>query len=777
MIKVLKKYYLLLFILISSCSSIEEKSRISDLIPDSPLVVLNIKNINDLNYGNLNFISKSLNLSFEEIDLLKPESEIIFSFHKSGKNNLKKFVIQKSENFQINQDFIQDTINYNGSNIYKYKSEYFISKVENYIVFSKNKLLVENVLRGATFSKSNDYKNYQKINNSKSKNISLNISENFKELSFNYKKENINNYSNWVQYEFDIENNDINILGLSTRDLQSREINMLSGLNKSKSNILSLIPNNFSEFSRMSFSYDVINNNYNNFKNTSSIDNKKLNSIFKEVKEIAQIKIDNDSILVLNFQNIELENNFENLNILNKYRDLSIYDAKEIKISSFDILNFKLSNNYGFFTLIEKSLIFSNNLATVQNLILNYNNGSVVINDENFLNFLNSIPKKTTFFEILNQSNLKDNIEYPYWFSNYEINENTNYKSIFSTPNIDVKSDKKLNLIFSKKLDSEILTDPKFIYNYNSGENNIMLQDKNLNIIIFDLNGGKILEKKLDSQVISEIYQVDIYKNNRLQFVFLTSKDFIVLDIKGNLVKKIPLINSGSNKFLSIFDYDNNRNYRFIIQDEKSIRMYDSKFNKVKGFKRTKVKSEIKHKIKHLRIMNKDYLVLVDKLGTPLILDRRGNVRIKLPKNFNLGINHFFKNNNGLVTINNLNELVRIELDGKISLKQLSNERNLFAADNKNILFQSNGLLTINNDEFKVPYGNFNDIEIFNSNTNTYFHTRNLDNNQSFLYNKIGRISGFPIYSKSKIDLIFGKNRELITLKGDENEVILYSLN
>jgi hypothetical protein len=175
--------------------------------------------------------------------------------------------------------------------------------------------------------------------------------------------------------------------------------------------------------------------------------------------------------------------------------------------------------------------------------------------------------------------------------------------------------------------------------------------------------------------------------------------------------------------------------------------------------------------------MNKDYLVLVDKLGTPLILDRRGNVRIKLPKNFNLGINHFFKNNNGLVTINNLNQLVRIELDGKISLKQLSNERNLFAADNKNILFQSNGLLTINNDEFKVPYGNFNDIEIFNSNTNTYFHTRNLDNNQSFLYNKIGRISGFPIYSKSKIDLIFGKNRELITLKGDENEVILYSLN
>ena len=65
-----------------------------------------------------------------------------------------------------------------------------------------------------------------------------------------------------------------------------------------------------------------------------------------------------------------------------------------------------------------------------------------------------------------------------------------------------------------------------------------MLQDKNLNIIIFDLKGGKILEKKLDSQVISEIYQVDIYKNNRLQFAFLTSKDFIVFAKTTRFISK-----------------------------------------------------------------------------------------------------------------------------------------------------------------------------------------------------------------------------------------------
>ena len=61
--------------------------------------------------------------------------------------------------------------------------------------------------------------------------------------------------------------------------------------------------------------------------------------------------------------------------------------------------------------------------------------------------------------------------------------------------------------------------------------------------------------------------------------------------------------------------------------------MLDSKFNDVKGFKRTKLKTEISHKLKHHRILNKDYLTIIDEDGAPLILDRRGNIRIKLPKN------------------------------------------------------------------------------------------------------------------------------------------------
>ena len=760
-----------------SCNSEIKKSSIIDKIPDNPLVVLSIDNVKEIDYKKLNFISNSINLKFDEIDLLNPESELIFSFHKSGKDNIENIIIQKSDNFLINKDLVKDTINYNGQKIYNYKDDYFISIIESYVFFSKDKLLVENIIRGATFLKNNNFSSFKKLHYSKSKNISLNVSENFKSLNFSTKEEDISKYSNWIQYEFELENDDINILGISSKDINNREINLLTELNKTKSNILKIVPNNFKEFKRMSFNDFIITNNYNSFFNNSNVNEKKINPVFENVNELGEIKINDEPILIVNFEKIELEELFENLIEVSKYRDESIYKANSIKLSNFDVFDFKLSKEYNFFTLIENSLALSNDISSIQNLILNYKNQSLLIKNDNFLPFLNTIPKKTTFYEILNLSDLKTESEYPFWFSNYEVKDGTNYKSIFSTPSFELKTDKKLNLRFSKKINSEVILDPKFIYNYKTGENNIIFQDQDLNLVIFDLDGNKIFEKKLGSKIISDITQVDIYKNNRLQFAFITSDDFLVLDINGRIVKEIPFENSNSKKFLSIFDYDKNRNYRFVIQNGKTITMYDSKFRKVNGFKKTKVKSEPKHKMKHLRILNNDYLIIVDKFGLPLILDRRGNIRIKLPKNFKSGLNHFFKNGDGIVSINNLNQLVRIELNGKISSKQLVDEKNLLTADNKNLFIQSNGLLSINDNEFKIPYGDFNDLSIFKSNNKTYYHTRIIDNNKSFLYNSIGKISGFPIFSKSKIDMIFENNEEFITLKGDNDEILLYSLN
>ena len=88
-------------------------------------------------------------------------------------------------------------------------------------------------------------------------------------------------------------------------------------------------------------------------------------------------------------------------------------------------------------------------------------------------------------------------------------------------------------------------------------------------------------------------------------------------------------------KFLSKFDYDNNKNYRYLIVTENETRMLDSKFKTIKGFK-AKHDKNISEPYKHIRDSNRDYIVGKNSNGKVSILNRRGVDRIKLAKDFDL---------------------------------------------------------------------------------------------------------------------------------------------
>ena len=770
------KRLVVLILIFISCDSVDDSSLIIEKIPDKPILILSIDKIDEIDYQTINFISESTDLDFNDINILNPSGELTYSFHKSGKNKLNGILIQKSDFSNLDSNLFKDTISYNGSKIFNY-DEFYISKIEEYSIVSKDKLLVENVLRGATFKKNDDFNEFKKLHLSKTKNISLNASESFKNLKLNFDNENISRYSKWIQYEFDFQNNDLYVLGISEIDKKTRNINILNNLYKSNSEIIKIIPNNFSKFKRMSFKKDVIEYNYNNSINQENSAEKKLDSIFYNVKELGELIINDSSIIVFNYDDNSTRNILKRLKQVSQYRDQLIYSGKYLNLSDFDVFDFRISKNYDYISNIENNLILTNNLNAMQNLILNYNNKSLVTKNENFEKFLSVVPRKTTFYEIINNDNKEDYNNFQYWFTNYEIKNKSFFKSLFTTPTIDLNETKSLNLKFSKKLKNNIISNPTFVNNYRTGKKNIIFQDADLNLILLDLNEEIIFEKKLGSKIISEIFQVDLYKNKRLQFVFLTDEEFIVLDIKGNFVKKIKLEKSNSNKFLSVFDYDKNRNYRFIIQNGRSLKMLDRKFKIVKGFKKTKLKSEILKKLKHIRIYNKDYLTIIDKSGSPQILDRRGNIRIKLPKKFNVEQNNFYINSGNLITINTLNQLVNIQLDGTITYKQLPDEKHLIFANKNNLLIKSQGKISINNNDFNIPYGNYTGLNIFEKKDKTYYYIRDIDKNKSFLFDENKIIAGFPIFSKSDIDVSFEKNQDLITLKGDDNEILLYTIN
>mgnify|MGYP007000208671 CR=1 len=94
----------------------------------------------------------------------------------------------------------------------------------------------------------------------------------------------------------------------------------------------------------------------------------------------------------------------------------------------------------------------------------------------------------------------------------------------------------------------------------------------------------------------------------RLQLVFRTADRLYLLDRNGNEVKELSfeIYSSDIENPISIFDYEKNRNYRFLILEDNKIKMFDSSGKIVSGFKPNTFNSRIIKPPTHIRIDNKD---------------------------------------------------------------------------------------------------------------------------------------------------------------------------
>ena len=95
----------------------------------------------------------------------------------------------------------------------------------------------------------------------------------------------------------------------------------------------------------------------------------------------------------------------------------------------------------------------------------------------------------------------------------------------------------------------------------------VVVQDVQNTLYLFSSQGNLYWKKDLKEPIIGPIQQVDLYKNKKWQMAFRTQKYLYILDRNGKEVKpfKIKLPASDKPLPLAIFDYDNNKNYRFRV--------------------------------------------------------------------------------------------------------------------------------------------------------------------------------------------------------------------
>jgi len=184
------------------------------------------------------------------------------------------------------------------------------------------------------------------------------------------------------------------------------------------------------------------------------------------------------------------------------------------------------------------------------------------------------------------------------------------------------------NTLWETLLDTDLYINPTPVKNHITNETELVCVDKTNNLYLIS-NTGKILWKKnVGEKILGSIHQVDYFDNGKLQLLFNTENKLVVIDRNGSYVSGFPAkINGVATGGLTLFDYENNKNYRLWIPLKNNTTVcYAINGKPLVDFIPIKNTGQITH----LVLQQKDYFILIDTLGNINVTNRKGEMRVKI---------------------------------------------------------------------------------------------------------------------------------------------------
>ena len=776
----LNPLYLLIVFFIYSCNFIDKNpSSLDSFIPKDASIIIRIHNPNKFksdvlnNSLALNVFNNEDNYNFKKqikiIESLSENNPILICLSGDKKNNSFTIITRQNKtDLEISNDTIYKKI------------------IDSIYIISNSADKIEK-------SALNKSKLYEKYKNLSSEDASFSV---FAEGSFsnNFFKsifgEDFSNINNDLFLKANLFNDKILINGISViNDSATLSKNILKNSKPKENKIISAIPDNFENFYSMRFDdFQMFNSSHINI-DKDSINNKE--KIFDEIVEIAVSEIEENKVVILRSNDIKKTHlKTQKYNSYNNYKGKEILEIPETeKINS--LTNPLLSEiDLNKLVIIDNFLFISNSLKSLKIVIENYLLKNTYQYSENYKKSKSLMSKESSYeinskngslinfpklIGVKSPKNKFNNVKFQIVNENeiLHINgviDNYNNKSVY----------KKISEIFTTKIKGKIVMNPHFVTNHITKAKEIVVQDNNDYLYLISNQGKVLWKKKIVGKILGQIKQVDIYKNGRLQLIFVTQKRLYMLDRNGKEVKPFPKVfRDKITQPLSVFDYDNNKNYRFLVTQNNELLMYDSKGKIVKGFKYEK-SSDIIYSPKHYRIKNKDIIVV--KTGKGLkILNRRGKIRIKIKDNIKFSNTDVFRLNNYLICTSEKGNLVQIDMNGSVSTRKLnlSNNHKINSKYNLVSIMDGNKLTNLNK-SIDLPFGNYSDPLIFSYNKRKKFSIFDNQSKKIYLFDdKLNLFESFPLYSISNIDLDNidkDQNLELI-LTEDESSIRLYEIN
>ncbi len=791
-------------LLIYSCTNYEDETiSLFNFLPSDSKVIVNINDLNNTKdiLNNNEVLPILLSTSKEisnQLDLLSnknSEREGLFSLSTYGKNEIAFTYIRKSNSF--------DTISEVDTLKTKYqKSEIFLDEVngeeinkviiDQYIVSSNKDIILENIIRDFNSAKYNIDSEFKKIIKTSDSNEPFNIYSKSDNLGiFSDKLVDISFFprskTSWVGYDFNYSIKDIYLSGITRiTDSVNGKINILKNINPSEIKTDKIIPNSFLSF--LTFSISDSERFIFNFKdylkyNDLSTQNFNFNSL-NIVDEVSFVE-DQEKFVILNLINKEQVDRYFSLEKYDEYFNINkIVLDEDLKIL-FKSIDNEIFAEYA--VLLGDLLIITKSVSQLKKVINALNINDNLGSNNKYLSFKKQKSDNYSFLWVGNNksinSNLIDNKVYPFRSFSGRVNNDIVLLEFNLSKAGSKTKDENVYTEFFVTFDQEIISDPIWLKNHINNGFDIAFQDGENNLNYLSNKGTLNWKKKLSGKIIGDIKQVDIYKNGRYQMVFRTAKSLYLLDRNGNEVEQLsfPINSSLINNPISIFDYEKNRNYRFLITEDNLIKMYDSNGKIVSGFKPPLFNSNIINSPVHIRIDGKDYIVVQLESGSLKILDRRGRNRIIVDNKIQFSGNPIFSYLENFSTTDRLGNLVKIDTNGNLIEENLNlSSENLIDVVDNNLIYLDENILTIKGINIDLPFSKFSKPKIFTDSKKILVGITDLNEDKIYLFKDNGELlKGFPIKGDSLIDIKDSDNDGKIEIisRLDNFSIVSYELN
>ena len=565
-------------------------------------------------------------------------------------------------------------------------------------------------------------------------------------------------------------------------DSINSKLSILRNISPSEIKTDKIIPNSFSSF----FSFTISDSerfifNFKNYLKADDLSTENINfESFNLIDEISFVE-DQEKFLILGISNTEQLEDYFKLNDIDNLKDIKKINLGldlETLINSFD-----KKTSFVYAALIDNALVITQSVSQIKKIINSKAIKDNLNSNSKYLSYKNQKSKKHSFFWVNNNLNSMDLNYYPFIGFSGVINENI---ALLDFDYSKLNQSKETNEIFTEfflTFENEINSDPIWLKNHINNQYDFAFQDSENYLYYYSNKGSQYWKKKIPKKIIGDIKQIDIYKNGRLQIIFRTEDRLYVLDRNGNEVKELSFeIDSGENNIpISIFDYEKNRNYRFLVTNDNIIEMFDSRGKKVSGFKPNTFESSIIKSPVHIRIDGKDFIIVQLENGDLKILDRRGRDRINIEEQIQFSKNSFYSYMKTFTTTDRQGYLVQIDLDGKLSKKNLNiTSDNLIDIKNDNLVYISENILSIKGININLPFGRYSKPKIFNESSRMLIGISDFSENNIYLYEDNGElIKGFPLKGNSIIDIRDSDKDgkiEVIT-RLDNYSIVSYELN